>query len=353
MTEFGAAATLEITEINGAQSAIEQEVSVPMEASPAPSQRQRSSAGVGGAGGGASLPSLAKERNETLGEILDTLEQMGGGGLGGGPVDFSKAASSGGGGLLGGALGGIGGGAAASAGGTAATFGGAALGGLGGGLAGAAGLARIGTFGTIRQAGRDTRSLVGGENTDRALSAANVASGGGFGAGIQAGGAIVDLARGDGINGPMSRQADRQFRDTGEIVGDARGGTIEEPDWLSDGSVWPTPPDPFAGVTWPDPPSVSSQIEWPDVPQPGQGWSWPAIPTPSQADLPTLPVPDASDLPKLEVILPDALKNAGGSVSTTTDSAINTGTSVLDADGDGDLDTDDVGRAFRDTFGGG
>jgi len=201
--------------------------------------------GGGGRQGGDAIPggesTIQTAQLEKLDDIHDELEQIGAsGGLGGGEGsdgDGGLLASIGGGvigrkaaGMLGGAAGGSGA-LSALTGSTAATIGGGALAGSALGLGGVAALDRTGALGAIRGAGQRTRAAIGGQAVDNGLKTANAVTFGGLGSTVQGGASLIDLVRGNGLNGPMSKQASQQFRSRGQLASEAIE-NLKEPQWL-------------------------------------------------------------------------------------------------------------------------
>jgi len=216
-----------------------------------------SGGGGGGAGGqqdGGVVPggesTIQTAMLDKLDDIHDELEQIGaGGGLGGGqegaggPLQqVMQSPASGG--FLGGALGGTG---LSAAGGTAATVAGGTLAGGAIGLGAVAGLDRTGALGGIRGAGQRTRSAIGGDRVDSGLETLNNASFGGLGATVQGGATAIDIVRGNGLNGPMSQQAGRQFDRPGMFESGAFA-AIPEPDWIQHLDTQFTAPEWLQGI---------------------------------------------------------------------------------------------------------
>lgn len=211
----------------------------------------RGTGGGGGGGGGgqqsggvvpggeSTIQTAMLDKLDDIHEEIEKIAVSGGfggsdGGDGGGGLLSSIGAGAVGrkaAGVLAGAGGGSGA-VSAIAGSTTATVTGAAAAGGALGLGGVAGLDRIGALGAIRNSGQEVGSMVGDQSLRRGLKTANTATFGGLGTTVQAGGTIVDIARGNGLNGPMSQQADRRFRGPGELASDAAS-ELAEPKWLS------------------------------------------------------------------------------------------------------------------------
>ncbi|MDS0258563.1 hypothetical protein NDI56_03945 [Haloarcula sp. S1CR25-12] len=140
-------------------------------------------------------------------------------------------------------------------------------------------------LGGLRGAGQGIRSAVGGQSVDQGLKALNKVTFGGFGSTVGAGASVIDLVRGNGLNGPLSKQANRRFKGPGELAGGALSGlqniTIQQPGWTKNLLSEPswlsqlnnTLPEPGWITTLTNPtitePSWLNTLENPPLPEPG------------------------------------------------------------------------------------
>jgi hypothetical protein len=301
MSEFESVSTLEVmvsdSSLRSARGKIEDElggITVGVQASggggvgAVAGQRGRGSGSLIGDGAGVGTLDVMMDQLEVLEDMHDTLKKLGqgGGGGGGGDGGGGGVLASIGGGVVGRSLLGAAGGGGLTAGissvvgGTAATIAGGVVGGTALGLGGVAALDRTGALGGLRNAGQQLGSMAGGQRTQSALQTTNMLTGGYFGSIVESGAMATDLVRGNGLRGPLTRQADRMFTTPNDIADRALSGNLKQPQWAKNFSLqkpnWlttltggPKKPQWLSSLTGgPDKPQwLSSLTGGPDKPQ--------------------------------------------------------------------------------------